>query len=180
MKRKTVQAGAGGVNRLRIILRKILVGTLLAAPLPAAADDPDFLTLAAGYYDIYQKKHEAAEFRAEYRSDRKIWIFKPFVGVMGTTDSAFYGYGGVLVDVYFGRRWVLTPSFAAGYYEEGDGRDLGYELEFRSSIELSYRFDNRTRLGLSFYHLSNANIGDFNPGTEVLSIVYSIPLGSGD
>ena len=166
------------MHRLRAILRIILVGTLLSAPWPAVAGDPDFLTLAAGYYDVYQKKHEALEFRAEYRSDRKIWIFKPLAGVMGTTDSALYGYGGVLVDVYFGRRWVLTPSFAAGYYEEGDGRDLGYELEFRSSIELSYRFDNRTRLGLSFYHLSNANIGDFNPGTEVLSIVYSVPLDS--
>ena len=66
---------------------------------------------------------------------------------MGTTDSAFYGFGGVLVDVFFGKRWVLTPSFAAGYYDNGDGVDLGHEVEFRSSIELSYRFDNRTRLG---------------------------------
>jgi hypothetical protein len=75
---------------------------------------------------------------------------------------------------------VLTPSFAAGYYDNGDGVDLGHEVEFRSSIELSYRFDNRTRLGVSFYHLSNASIGDTNPGTEVLSVVYSIPLGSGN
>lgn len=168
------------MNRLRSILKTLILGLPLAAPGQAVADDPDFLTFGAGYYDVLQTKHEAAEFRAEYRSDVKLWIFKPFVGLMGTTDSAFYGYGGFLVDVYFGRRWVLTPSLAAGYYEEGDGRDLGHELEFRSSIELSYRFDNRTRLGLSFYHLSNANIGDFNPGTEVLSIVYSIPLGAGN
>jgi lipid A 3-O-deacylase len=156
------------------------VGVMIAAPFPAMADDPDFLTFAIGYYDLVQEHDKAVEFRAEYRSDLKIWIFKPFVGAMGTTDSAFYGYGGVLVDLFFGRRWVLTPSFAAGYYENGDGRDLGYELEFRSSIELSYRFDDRSRLGLSFYHLSNASIGDTNPGTEVLSVVYSIPLGSGD
>jgi len=168
------------MNRLCVILRKILVGTLLAAPLPAAADDPDFLTFAAGAFDLVQDNDRAVEFRAEYRSDRKIWIFKPFLGAMGTTDSSFYAYGGVLVDIYFGRRWVLTPNFAAGYYDEGNGLDLGHELEFRSSLELSYRFDNRTRLGLSFYHMSNASIGDSNPGTEVLSIVYSIPLGSGD
>ena len=72
----------------------------------------------------------------------------------------------------------LHPALPLVITRRGDGRDLGHELEFRSSIELSYRFDDRTRLGLSFYHLSNANIGDFNPGTEVLSIVYSIPLGS--
>lgn len=153
---------------------------ILATPISAAADDPDFLTVAVGAYDLVQDHDQAAEFRAEYRSDKKIWIVKPFVGVMGTTDSAVYGYGGFLVDVFFGKRWVLTPSLAVGYYDKGNGLDLGHEVEFRSSIELSYRFDNRTRLGLSFYHLSNASIGDINPGTEVLSIVYSIPLGSGN
>ena len=160
-------------------LSLLVSGLALSLPGAAAAEDPDFLSVGVGYYDVYQTKHEATEFRAEYRSDQKIWIFKPFAGLMATTDSAFYGYGGVLVDVFFGRRWVFTPSFAAGYYEEGDGRDLGYELEFRSSIEFSYRLDNRTRIGMAFYHLSNANYGDFNPGTEVLSIVYSIPLGAG-
>lgn len=167
------------MKRLRIFLRTLILGSLLAAPGTAVADDPDFLTFAVGYFDIVQDKDQAVEFRAEYRSDRKLWIFKPFIGAMGTTDSAVYVYGGVLVDLFFGRRWVLTPNFAAGYYDEGDGRDLGHELEFRSSLELSYRFDNRTRLGLSFYHMSNASIGDSNPGTEVLSIVYSIPLGPG-
>lgn len=162
------------------IFKRLLLCGFLAAPVPALANDPDFLSVAIGAFDLVQDNDKATEFRAEYRSDKKIWIFKPFIGAMGTTDSAFYGYGGLLVDVYFGRRWVLTPNFAAGYYSKGDGLDLGHELEFRSSIELSYRFDNRTRLGVSFYHMSNASIGSDNPGTEVLSIVYSIPLGPGN
>ena len=160
--------------------KTVALCAILATPFSAAADDPDFLTVAVGAFDLVQDHNQAAEFRAEYRSDKKIWIVKPFVGAMGTTDGSFYGYAGILTDVYFGRRWVLTPSFAAGYYEKGNGLDLGYELEFRSGIEFSYRFDNRSRLGLSFYHLSNASIGDINPGTEVLSVVYSIPLGSGN
>lgn len=161
-------------------LKTLALCAVLAMPVSAAADDPDFLTVAVGAFDLVQDNDDAIEFRAEYRSDKKIWIVKPFVGLMGTTDSSIYGYGGFLVDVYFGKRWVLTPSLAAGYYEEGDGLDLGHEVEFRSSIELSYRFDDRSRIGLSFYHLSNASISDDNPGTEVLSIVYSIPLGSGN
>ncbi len=95
---------------------------------------------------------------------------------MGTNDATLYGYGGLLLDLFYGRRFVVTPSLAAGYYEKGDGKDLGHELEFRSSVEISYRFDDRSRIGLSFYHLSNASISSKNPGTEVLSIVYSIPL----
>ena len=160
--------------------KKFVLCVFFATPFSAAADDPDFLTVAVGAFDLVQDHDQAAEFRAEYRFDKKIWIVKPFVGVMGTTDSAFYGYGGFLTDIFFGRRWVLTPSLAVGYYDKGNGFDLGHEIEFRSSIELSYRFDNRTRLGVSFYHLSNASISNTNPGAEVLSIVYSIPLGSGN
>ena len=95
---------------------------------------------------------------------------------MASSDAAFYGYAGVLVDFYMGRRVVLTPSFAAGLYEDGDGKDLGHAVEFRSSMELAYRFDDRSRLGVSFYHLSNAGLSNNNPGTEVLSLNYSIPL----
>ncbi len=165
---------------MRFILTAIVAAALtVGAHGPAAAqDDPHFLTLAAGYYDINDDE-DAAEFRAEFSARNKLWIFKPFGGLMGTSDKAFYGYAGLLVDVYFGRRIVVTPSLAAGLYEDGDGKDLGHIVEFRSSIELAYRFDNRSRLGLSFYHLSNAGLDDNNPGTEVLSLNYSIPLPRG-
>ncbi len=166
---------------MRLILTVIVAAamTLGATEHTAAAeDDPHFLTLAAGYYDINDDM-DAAEFRAEFRARNKFWIFKPFGGLMATSDAAFYGYAGFLVDLYFGRRVVLTPSLAAGLYEDGDGKDLGHIVEFRSSIELAYRFDNRARLGLSFYHLSNAGLDDRNPGTEVLSLNYSIPLNGG-
>ena len=150
---------------------------MLGVPGSAVAeeDDPLFFTLAAGYYDINDNM-DAVEFRAEVRARDKIWIFKPLGGVMASSDGAFYGFGGVLVDFYFGRRFVFTPSFAAGLYEDGDGKDLGHAVEFRSSVELAYRFDDRSRLGMSFYHLSNAGLSDNNPGTEVLSLNYSIPF----
>lgn len=166
---------------MRSVLFAIVAAGLTAVGLnPAAAedDDPHFLTLAAGYYDIHDNM-DAAELRAEFRARNKLWIFKPFGGVMGTSDAALYGYAGVLVDLYFGRRIVLTPSFAAGLYHNGDGKDLGHVVEFRSSAELAWRFDDRSRLGLSFYHISNASLSDNNPGTEVLSLNYSIPIGSG-
>ena len=166
---------------MRFILTAIIAAALTlggAEPAAAAEDDPHFLTLAAGYYDINDDM-DAAEFRAEFRARNKFWMFKPFGGFMATSDAAFYGFAGFLIDLYFGRRVVLTPSLAAGLYEDGDGKDLGHIVEFRSSIELAYRFDNRSRLGLSFYHLSNAGLDDNNPGTEVLSLNYSIPLNRG-
>lgn len=165
---------------------RTLTGTALAAiafagalaGTPARADDPDFVTVAGGWFDMNRQKQDSGEFRLEYRSDKKILLFKPFGGAMATTDGASYYYAGILVDVFLGRRVVLTPSFAPGYYARGSGYDLGYPLEFRSQLEIAYRFDDRSRLGLSFGHMSNASLGDKNPGTESLMLNYSVPLSS--
>ncbi len=143
---------------------------------PVRGDDPAFLAFGGGYFDINDDK-DAAEFRIEYRGGKRFWIFKPMVGGMATSDAAIYGFVGVNVDLFFGRRFVLTPNFAAGLYHDVDGKDLGHSVEFRSGIELAYRFDNRSRLGVAFHHISNASLDDNNPGTEILAIVYSLPLG---
>ncbi|MFO1190127.1 MAG: acyloxyacyl hydrolase [Alphaproteobacteria bacterium] len=143
----------------------------------AAASEPAFLAVSAGWYDINDDQ-QAAEFRAELRAPEswKLWVFTPMAGFMATTDGATYTYGGLGLDIFFGKRFVLTPSFAVGAYTDGGGKDLGHVIEFRSAIELAYRFDDRSRLGLSFYHLSNAGLDDNNPGTEVLSLTYALPL----
>lgn len=141
----------------------------------AKADDPAFWAFSAGWYDINKQKNEAFEGRIEYRGAEKYWIFKPFGGIMATSDRAVHGFAGVLVDLYFGRRWVLTPSFAPGLYYEGDGKHISNGIQFRSQLELSYRFDDRSRLGISFNHISNAGIRDPNPGSETLAITYAIP-----
>ena len=165
----------------KALLKSILVlatTALLNAAAPVRADDPDFLSVAGGYFDWNRQKAEAAEFRLEYRSDYKLWIFKPLGGVMATSDGAFYGFAGIGVDVFLGKRFVVTPSFAPGYYAKGGGYDLGYPLEFRSQIEFAYRFDDRSRLGLAVSHMSNASIGDTNPGTESAMLYYSIPFST--
>jgi len=144
--------------------------------LPAqGAEEPDFLSFSGGVFDL-GKDQKAAEGRLEYRSNLKLWIFKPFAGVMGNSDGGAYGYAGGLVDVFLGRRIVTTLSFAPGYYHKGDSKNLGYDLEFRSQLEISYRLDDRSRLGLSISHMSNASIGDKNPGTENLMVTYAIPV----
>jgi len=142
---------------------------------PARADDPAFISFSAGAFDV-GKDQTAGEGRLEYRSNLKLWVFKPFAGVMATSDGGAYGYAGVLVDMFFGRRWVATLSFAPGYHAKGDGKNLGHELEFRSQIEVAYRFDDRARLGLSLSHMSSASIGDKNPGTESIMVTYSLPI----
>ncbi len=142
----------------------------------ALADDPGFVAFGAGWFDWNRQKKQAGEINLEYRSDKKFWIFKPLAGAMATTTGSFYGYAGVGVDVFFGRRFVVTPSFAPGLYIEGGGHDLGHVIEFRSQAEFAYRFDDRSRLGFAISHISNASIGDNNPGTELFTLYYSAPF----
>ena len=149
---------------------------VLATAHAARAEDPDFLTFQGGAFDLIQDDDIAGSFAIECRSDEQLWIFKPFGGAMGTTDGAFHTYAGILLDIFFGRRVVLTFGFAPGLFHDGNGKDLGSAVEFRSSGELAYRFDDRSRLGLMVNHISNVSIGDRNPGTEVLMLSYSIPL----
>ena len=141
------------------------------------AEDPDFLTMSGGLFDFNRNKDDGGEFRLEYRSNEKYLGFKPFAtGAVATNGMTFLG-GGVLLDVFFGRRLVLTPSFAPTlWFGKTDDLDLGHVVEFRSQIEASYRFDDRSRLGLSVSHYSNASLGDKNPGTESILINYSIPF----
>ena len=72
-------------------------------------------------------------------------------------------------------RKYFTPSFAAGIYDDGSGKKLGNDLQFRTSLEVSYELSNGNRIGISFSHISNANLGDKNPGVEILSISYHVP-----
>lgn len=138
------------------------------------ADDPDW-ALSVGGFDVIDGQ-SAFELGIERRFDRfrllKLSLI-PVAGVTVTSDGGFYVAGGARLDHPLGDRWVVSPHFAVTLLEQGDGRDLGSVVEFRSGLEIAYLLPNRRRLGLSFYHLSNAGIDKTNPGSESLVFVYS-------
>ena len=149
---------------------------LLAAPVSAEEGEPALLALGLGYYDIRAKDDTAADFRLEYRSDLALWIFRPWIGLEATSDGAVYGVGGFLADIPLGSRLRLTPSLGVGAYHNGDGKDLGHAVQFRSQIELAYRFEDGQRLAVAFSHISNASLSSQNPGTEILTLYYMVPF----
>ena len=149
-----------------------------------------------GIYDVKfdgSSSNYATDLRFERRFDNSLinigpeednfFYLKPFAGVEVTTDSAFYILGGIYLDDNIGEliygqesKWVFTPSFAVGYYDDGDGKKLGNDIEFRTTFELSYQLKNLDRIGISFGHISNANIGNKNPGVEIISLSYQKPF----
>ena len=148
-----------------------------------------------GVYDIKfdgSEKNQATDFRYEYRSDNSLldigpeednfFFLKPFFGIELTNDSASYFLTGIYIEDNLGElfegdksKFFFTPSFGAGIYDDGSGKKLGNDIQFRTSLELSYELVNKNRIGISFSHISNANLGDKNPGVEILSFSYHIP-----
>ena len=89
----------------------------------------------------------------------------PITGALITADKATYFYTGVQAQYKIGNL-NLTPSFTPGLYDQGDGKDLGHILEFKSELQLSLDLPKESQLGFSYNHLSNASLGDKNPGAN--------------
>lgn len=155
------------------LLFSCLAFCLLLPAAPSAAESFDF-AVSAGLFDIGQSQ-KATEAGLEIRLE-PFQLFGldiiPAFGVSANEDGAFWGYAGFRWDFALGEKWVITPNLATSLYEQGDSKDLGHVIEFRSGIEIARRLD-KGRLGLALYHLSNASISSHNPGSESLVLTWS-------
>ena len=133
------------------------------------------LSLAVGSFNV-QRENRTAQFQIEYKTALSLFMARPMIGAFMTSKAAAYIYAGIGWDLHFSRYLVINLSFAPGVYFQGNDKNLGYPLEFRTAFEAAYKFENKARLGLQFYHLSNASLSSRNPGEESLLFYYSIPL----
>ena len=126
-----------------------------------------------GQFDVNYRDQLSSEIRLEYLYGKKFYEnsfnLKQFIGVMRNGDNGSYLYTGLRKDIEVSSKWNFTPSFALGYYDRGKSLDLGYNPEFRSQIEFSYAL-GESRIGFNLNHISNASLGDTNPGTESATV----------
>jgi hypothetical protein len=165
---------------------KIGIALLASCSILQSVTPPDYLSVATGAYNLLHPKWRTWEFDLEYKfhlrclkSPNRYLEFRPLVGALITLRGTTYFYLGLNFDLLFFDHLHFAPGFAAGYFSKGEGRDLGYPIEFRSGVELAWQFSDYRRLGVHFYHLSNASIGRRNPGEESLVLFYDIPLVKG-
>ena len=124
----------------------------------------------SGMFDFSDQKQRAILVGFQHQNeelyrDTFIGTLSPITGGFITENQALYAYTGVewnfdLGPIYF------TPSFAPGLYGEGDGKDLGHILEFKSEVQASWSLSENSELGMSYNHISNASLGDKNPGAN--------------
>ena len=157
------------------IVKSIFIAllTLYSVSLVSIADDNSDVTefnIFAGKFDFSDHKQKSAFFGLQHQNEnlfRKSFLGKlsPITGGFLTEKNAFYLYTGIQAEYELGFL-TITPSFAPGYYNDGDGKDLGYPLEFKSEVQMSFDLNDSTHLGMSYNHISNASLGTKNPGAN--------------
>ena len=128
------------------------------------------LNIFTGMFDFSDHKQRSTMFGLQHQNEelyRKSFLgnLSPITGGFLTSKNAFYLYSGVQAEYDLGFL-TITPSFAPGYYNYGDGKDLGYPLEFKSEIQMTFNLSDSTHLGMSYNHISNASLGSKNPGAN--------------
>ena len=129
------------------------------------------LNFYTGNFDFSDDKQSAYLIGFQHQDDnlnRDTFLgnVSPITGGFITENSAAYIYTGIEWNVDMGNKLLFTPSFTPGLYHEGDGKDLGHVLEFKSEVQLSYSTSDNTSFGVSYNHVSNASLGDKNPGAN--------------
>ena len=137
------------------------------------------ISFYTGTFDVIDKEgdDQTSLFGIEHKNpnllrDTFLGKFKPVTGAFMTGDSSVYLYTGIEGQYGIGPLKIL-PSFAPGYYEKGDGKDLGSVLEFKSEIKVGLELFENSKLSYSYSHISNNNWGDANPGTDNQQITFS-------
>ena len=137
------------------------------------------ITFYTGTFDVIDKEGDDQSnlFGVEHKNPelfRNTFLgkFSPVTGAFITGDSSVYLYTGIEGQYGIGPLKIL-PSFTPGFYQKGDGKDLGSLLEFKSEIKIGFDIFENSKIGYSYSHISNNNWGETNPGTDNQQITFS-------
>ena len=168
-----------------LLAKLFIVFLLIFSCFESKAKDPSRFSFGVGIFNYMEDgtephKDQSNMVNLEIHSGKKMFsLIKPFIGFLGTDANAYYAYGGFGIDGYYGKKKniVMTPSVACGFYKDGSEIKAGNPLEFYIGIDIFYRFRNNARVGVGIFHISNADSGYRNPGSETLVLKYQIPFG---
>ena len=134
-------------------------------------------SIFGGSYD-YDDDNTSTLYGLNYHlSDNAFSIFNlidlnPVIGGFVTAKSATMFYSGFETNI--GQDSIyLNLSSSAGIYSNGDGKDLGNALQFKSEVNLFYRLGKSSSIGLGSHHISNAGLSSVNPGTNNFYLIFN-------
>ena len=84
----------------------------------------------------------------ELNRDTFLGNLSPITGALITADNAAYVYTGIKAQYKIGSL-NFNPSFTPGLYHQGDGKDLGHVMEFKSELQISLDMSESSQFGFS-------------------------------
>lgn len=167
------------MTNMKTVMR-VTVG-LTGAVVLATAARADFglekLEAGLGYTEVFDDVNQHAVYSVQ--AGFTPWCgerLEPIVELSLSGKGALFAGAGLAYRFGGESAWGFRVGVVPGYYNKDDGKDLGGNFQILSFGELQYRFENAQAVGLRLAHLSNASTRGQNPGTEILSVTYSIPL----
>ena len=157
-------------KKLKIIIYFIFSFLLIS---PSISDDnlnDNEINFYSGMFDFSDDGQRALLFGLQHQDENLIresvlGEISPVTGFFLTENQAAYLYTGIQAHYNLGDL-DFTPSFTPGLYHEGDGKDLGHVIEFKTEVQFSINTSADTKFGFSYNHVSNASLGSKNPGAN--------------
>ena len=163
------------------IIKPILLIIFLCFPLSFvnSAEKNHIFSFYSGIFDVIDKeKDEQTSLlgfehnNSDLFKDTFLGRFSPISGGFITQKNSIYLYTGVQTQYELGPL-KITPSFAPGYYEKGNGKNLGSVLEFKSEIKIGFDILKGAKVDFAYSHISNNEWGNINPGVNNQNISFS-------
>lgn len=173
-----LQAAANPSVKAIVALTGALVGWAATHPGSTSAGGGAYV-FTVGDFDRVDRVAQTWSLGFERRWGHFIlWRFKPFLGAAVTGRRSLYAFGGLRLDLHLLPNLEVEPSLALTGYLHGGGKNLGSPVDFRSGIDIQWRFAGGIRAGIAYHHLSHwVLFGSNNPGTEILALTVSVPIG---
>lgn len=137
--------------------------TLLATSGMAAAQDARVIVGLGNQMSV-----DSAELSARYiAADPLFWNIHPAFGLsVAANGSAWVGAGWGYTLGTKPESAFLRVTNMIGAHRRGSGRDLGGALQFRTALDVGYRWRSGVEAGIGIDHRSNAGLNNLNPGLD--------------
>ena len=158
--------------KINNLLKKVILTVILGAfILPVNSEEKNTeYSFYTGKFDFSDEGKVTSVIGIQHQNeelnrDTFLGNLSPITGAMFMQNSASYIYTGVQAQYKFGKL-NFNPSFTPGLYGQGNGKDLGSVVEFKTELQLTLDMFENSEFGLKYNHISNANLGDNNPGAN--------------
>ncbi len=133
------------------------------------------LVLGVGATEDHRNKHHTViDLGLEANELESFYGLKPYANVF-LADETYYVGAGMVKEFALSQRWQVGFGATVGYYDtDKESLELGHDVEFKTKLYLGYEVMQGHHIRVEYGHISNADLGNSNPGMNMALINWAI------